>query len=193
LNPGSFVLPGGYGSFDRTVTTTVDDISVKVDVSRVVKNASTPDNAATDTVQIQIKTVYDPSSGKKTTTVIDPVTGGSADLSDAQISAIEAQLADGKGALAGDVSIDDQRTNTQTTYKTLLEPDANGKLQSVQTASTDTSSQQYSDDVKSATSFDASNDTVGSAADVAASLLEKFTTPDWLHANLPGLGISVQA
>ena len=201
LDPGSFVLPGGYGDgYGRTVTTTVDEITIDVNVTRVTKDGAAdaasgaaPDNSAGDTYHIQVTTVYDPSTGKTTRSVIDPVKATSGTVDNAQIDAIERKLQDGDGVLAGNVSIDDQRSTTQTVYKTVLEPDGTGHLQSVRTEESQSSSLEYSDKVKSASTFDATDPDVGSATDVATSLLGKFTSSDWLNANIPGLHISEQA
>ena len=189
----------GSDSFDRTVTTTTDDITITVNVARVQKGG-TP--AATDasgpsetgeTVHLEIKTIDDSLSGKQQKIVVDPTQAANANISGAQLAGIESDLIDGTGVYAGNVAIDDQRTITQKVDQTLLEPDATGKLQSVQTSTTQSETADYTATEKSQQAFDATAGTADTAESVASALIKTFSSNDWLGANIPGLHISAQA
>jgi len=193
---------GGAGddSFDRTVTTTTDEITITVNVARVQQGGVAPDSTgssdpaeAGETVHLEIQTIDDSLAGKQTKVIVDPVEAASADISDSEIAGIESKLVAGSGAYAANVSIDDQRTITQRVDQTLLEPDAAGTLQSVETSSSQTVTADYSAEENSQQTFDATTGTADAATTVAAALLKTFSSTDWLGANIPGLHVSAQA
>ncbi len=203
LFTGTPPIGAGADSFDRTVTTTTDDITITVNVARVQNGGVTP--AATDasgasdpaqvgeTVQLEIKTIDDSLTGKQQKIIVDPVEAASSSISDAEIAGIESKLLSGTGAYAGNVSIDDQRTITQKVDQTVLVPDAAGRLQSVETSSSNTVTADYSADQTSRQDFDATTGTAETATSLTAALLKTFSSTDWLGANIPGLVISAQA
>jgi len=200
LATGTPPIGAGADSFDRTVTTTTDDITITVNVARVQNGGVGPDptdgsdpSETGETVQLEIQTIDDSLSGKQTKIIVDPVEAANANISDAEIADIESKLIDGTGAYAGYVSIDDQRTTTQKVDQTLLEPDSAGTLQSVQSSSSQTVTADYTADDSSRQSFDATTATADTSTAVAASLLKTFSSTDWLDANIPGLHISAQA
>jgi hypothetical protein len=200
LDTGTPPIAAGADSFDRTVTTTTDEITITVNVTRAQKGGLAPDPAggsdpteAGETVQLEITTIDDSLSGKQTKIVVDPVEAANPNVSASEIAGIESNLIDGSGVYAGNVSINDQRTVTQKVDQTLLEPDAAGTLQSVETSSSQTVTADYSADEKSLQTFDATTGTADSASTVASSLLKTFSSTDWLGANIPGLHVSAQA
>jgi hypothetical protein len=197
LFTGTPPIAAGANSFDRTVTTTTDEITITVNVARIQKGGVAPDptdpTETGETVHLQIQTVDDSLSGKQTKVIVDPVEAASANISDSQIAAIESNLINGTGVYAGNVSIDDQRTITQKVNQTLLEPDAAGTLQSVQTSTSQTETADYSDYEKSQQAFDATTGTADASTTVTASLLKTFSSLDWLQASIPGLHVSAQA
>ncbi len=62
-------VPETGGFQDRTVTTTVDEIELKIDVARVTKGGSDTagarGDAATETVRIRVETTVDPLTGQR--------------------------------------------------------------------------------------------------------------------------------
>jgi hypothetical protein len=200
LFTGTPPIGTGSDSFDRTVTTTTDDITITVNVARVqnggvAANAtdSTDPTQTGETIHLEIKTTDDSLSGKSQKIIVDPTEAASANISDAQLASIESNLADGTGVYAGTVSIDDQRTITQKVDQTSLVPDASGTLQSVESSSTQTFTGEFDAHEKSQQAFDATTGDSDDSRKVASALVKTFSSTGWLGANIPGLHISASA
>ena len=190
--------PPETGGFqDRTVTTTVDEIALKVDVARVAKPGSDAAGASgestTETLRIRIETTVDPVSGRQTQKVVTPDQASTGALAPKDLARIAAELADGKGALRGVVSIDDHRTVTHTRYQTLLARDAHGTLTQTHQISTDEAAFDFTDTALSSVGFDAANANVETSAQIARRLADEYSSPAALAAHIPGLSAAAQA
>jgi len=192
---GASLSTGASGFQDRIVTTTVDDIALKVDVSRVVKGvpggASASGDSTTETFRIRVETTVDPLTGQQTQKVVNPEPGSSSPLDPQELNQIADQLARGKGSLQGVVSIDDQRTVTNTYYRTLLARDAQGHLVQTHQISSDSDTFSFTDTAKSTVAFDAANPNVETSAQIAQRLLGEYSSEVSLSAYIPGLNIAM--
>jgi|GEM_PF-6092049 len=193
---GSLIYSNSSAFQDRTSYTTTDDITVKVDVSRIVKseNGSPGDTAtssATAVAHLRLVTTFDPTSGHSNQEIVDPVRfSETAALSDAELTKIEAEIKDGHGEFSGAVSIEDHRTVIAVTYATHLVSDAahRGKLHDVHDVTTrSVVTSDYSDRAAVALDFDASKNSPETATAATFDLLAQYTSKAYLAANLSGV------
>ena len=98
-------VPETGGFQDRTVTTTVDEIELKIDVARVTKGgadvAGARGDSATEMVHIRVETTVDPLTGQRTRVTTDPQQATSGALDAKELDRIAGGLADGQGAFQG--------------------------------------------------------------------------------------------
>jgi hypothetical protein len=193
---GLYGAPIGSDFQDRTVTTTVDDITVKIDVARVAKGASADGAAAgtsaTQTVHVRITHTVDPLSGQRTDEVVDAGAPSAGQLDPGTLDDVSRALHDGDGVMRGTASITDHRTVRHTYYKSALERNAQGQLQTVQRVSQDTSSFDFMDEANSAVALDGAR-TSATAAQLAQGLADQYSSDAFLQTHLPGLTISAHA
>lgn len=194
---GAYAPPLMAGFEDRTVTTTIDDIVLKVDVSRVVKGAadstSTSGDSATETLRIRVETTADPITGQQTRRVVDPAVSSAGALDSKTVNALAEELANGQGALQGVVSIQDHRTIAHTYYKTVLTRGDDGKLVAEHRISSDSRSLDLADEAKSTVGFDASEASRLTPETIARALAGEYSSQTYLAMHIPGLAIEASA